>query len=97
MTMIINYFYRETVDMLEYLTVEIKEPFLRAELVDRLASMLNFNLKQLCGPKCKNLKVSFTTIIKIIDIFLKKLESYVQIQTFAEFLFFARYSLLKPV
>lgn len=50
--------FRETVDMLEYLTVEIKEPFLRAELVDRLASMLNFNLQQLCGPKCKNLKVS---------------------------------------
>ncbi|XP_013180036.1 PREDICTED: ubiquitin conjugation factor E4 B-like [Papilio xuthus] len=48
---------RETVDMLEYLTVDIKEPFLRAELVDRLASMLNFNLQQLCGPKCKNLKV----------------------------------------
>ncbi|XP_049875865.1 ubiquitin conjugation factor E4 B [Pectinophora gossypiella] len=48
---------RETVDMLEYLTVEIKEPFLRPELVDRLASMLNFNLQQLCGPKCNNLKV----------------------------------------
>lgn len=45
--------------MLEYLTVEIKEPFLRAELVERLASMLNFNLQQLCGPKCKNLKVRF--------------------------------------
>ncbi|XP_039756044.1 ubiquitin conjugation factor E4 B [Pararge aegeria] len=48
---------RETVDMLEYLTVEIKEPFLKAELVERLASMLNFNLQQLCGPKCNNLKV----------------------------------------
>ncbi|KRT81780.1 hypothetical protein AMK59_5523 [Oryctes borbonicus] len=48
---------RETVDMFHYLTVEIKEPFLRPELVDRLASMLNFNLQQLCGPKCKNLKV----------------------------------------
>ncbi|CAH4029952.1 ubiquitin conjugation factor E4 B [Pieris brassicae] len=48
---------RETVDMLEYLTVEIKEPFLRAELVERLATMLNFNLQQLCGPKCNNLKV----------------------------------------
>ncbi|XP_045451729.1 ubiquitin conjugation factor E4 B [Melitaea cinxia] len=48
---------RETVDMLQYLTVDIKEPFLRAELVDRLASMLNFNLQQLCGPKCNNLKV----------------------------------------
>lgn len=43
--------------MFHYLTVDIKEPFLRPELVDRLASMLNFNLQQLCGPKCKNLKV----------------------------------------
>ncbi|KAB0793378.1 hypothetical protein PPYR_12998 [Photinus pyralis] len=48
---------KETVDMFHYLTVDIKEPFLRPELVDRLASMLNFNLQQLCGPKCKNLKV----------------------------------------
>ncbi|XP_045476375.1 ubiquitin conjugation factor E4 B isoform X2 [Harmonia axyridis] len=48
---------RETVDMFHYLTIDIKEPFLRPELVDRLASMLNFNLQQLCGPKCKNLKV----------------------------------------
>lgn len=43
--------------MFDYLTVDIKEPFLRPELVDRLSSMLNFNLQQLCGPKCKNLKV----------------------------------------
>ncbi|CAG0888897.1 unnamed protein product [Darwinula stevensoni] len=48
---------RETVDMFHYLTVEIKEPFLRPELVDRLAAMLNCNLQQLCGPKCKNLRV----------------------------------------
>uniref|UniRef100_H2Y6Z0 Ubiquitin conjugation factor E4 B n=1 Tax=Ciona savignyi TaxID=51511 RepID=H2Y6Z0_CIOSA len=27
------------------------------ELADRLAAMLNLNLQQLCGPKCKNLKV----------------------------------------
>jgi len=26
-------------------------------LVDRLAAMLNFNLLQLCGKKCKTLKV----------------------------------------
>ncbi|CAB3376749.1 Hypothetical predicted protein [Cloeon dipterum] len=48
---------RETVDMFHYLTMQIKEPFMRPELVDRLAAMLNFNLQQLCGPKCKNLKV----------------------------------------
>lgn len=48
---------RETVDMMHYLTAEIQEPFLRPELSGRLAAMLNFNLQQLCGPKCKNLKV----------------------------------------
>lgn len=48
---------RETVDMFHYLTVDIKEPFLCPELIDRLASMLNFNMRQLCGPKCKDLKV----------------------------------------
>lgn len=48
---------KETVDMFHYLTTDIKEPFLRNELVDRLSSMLNFNLQQLCGPKCSNLKV----------------------------------------
>ncbi|CAH1129076.1 unnamed protein product [Ceutorhynchus assimilis] len=48
---------RETVDMFHYLTVHIKEPFLRPELAGRLASMLNFNLQQLCGKKYKDLKV----------------------------------------
>ncbi|EDW76160.1 uncharacterized protein Dwil_GK14814 [Drosophila willistoni] len=48
---------RETVDLFHYLTSDIKEPFMRAELVDRLSSMLNFNLKQLAGPKCNDLKV----------------------------------------
>lgn len=27
-------------------------------MADRLAAMLNFNLQQLCGPKCKILKVT---------------------------------------
>ncbi|KAJ8974712.1 hypothetical protein NQ317_000378, partial [Molorchus minor] len=40
--------------MFHYLTVDIKEPFLRPELVDRLASMLNFNLQQLCGRNVRN-------------------------------------------
>lgn len=48
---------KETVSMFHYLTVDIKEPFLRPELVGRLSAMLNFNLQQLCGSKCKNLKV----------------------------------------
>lgn len=48
---------QETVDMFHYLTKDIKEPFMRPELANRLTAMLNFNLQQLCGSKCKNLKV----------------------------------------
>ncbi|OXU26331.1 hypothetical protein TSAR_003121 [Trichomalopsis sarcophagae] len=48
---------KETVAMFHYLTIQITEPFLRPELAGRLSAMLNFNLQQLCGPKCKNLKV----------------------------------------
>ncbi|XP_053677494.1 ubiquitin conjugation factor E4 B [Anopheles nili] len=48
---------RETVDMFHYMTIDIKEPFLRPELIDRLSSMLNYNLHQLCGPKCNDLRV----------------------------------------
>lgn len=47
----------ETVEMFDYLSTDIKQPFLITELVDRLTSMLNFNLRQLCGRKCKDLKV----------------------------------------
>lgn len=47
----------ETVEMFHYLTEQIIGPFLTPELADRLAAMLNFNLQQLCGSKCKNLKV----------------------------------------
>ena len=48
---------KETVAMFHYLTLQITEPFLRPELANRLSAMLNYNLQQLCGPKCKNLKV----------------------------------------
>lgn len=47
----------ETLEMMLYLTKHVQGPFLRPELIDRLAAMLNFNLRQLCGPKCRNLKV----------------------------------------
>lgn len=47
----------ETVEMFHYLTEKIQDPFLIPELSDRLAAMLNFNLQQLCGPKCNNLRV----------------------------------------
>ena len=47
----------ETVDMFNYLSESIQDPFLIPELADRLAAMLNYNLQQLCGPTCNNLKV----------------------------------------
>lgn len=70
---------KETVAMFHYLTVDITEPFLRPELVGRLSAMLNFNLQQLCGPKCKNLKVKKpekygweprTLLSQLVDIYL---------------------------
>lgn len=51
---------RETVDMMHYLTKEVPGPFLRPELCDRLAAMLNFNLAQLCGQKCKAYTQAFS-------------------------------------
>ncbi|KAF9170198.1 hypothetical protein BGX20_009313 [Mortierella sp. AD010] len=47
----------ETVHMLSYLTEVIKEPFLTAEIVDRLATMLDYNLVILVGEKMSTLKV----------------------------------------
>ena len=35
----------------------LTDTILFQELGDRLAAMLNFNLQQLCGPKCRDLKV----------------------------------------
>ncbi len=46
---------RATVEMLHFLTGRFPEHFLCRERVERVAVMLNENLKQLCGPKCKNL------------------------------------------
>ncbi|KAF9974459.1 hypothetical protein BGZ73_002117 [Actinomortierella ambigua] len=69
----------ETVNMLSYLTAEIKEPFLTPEIVDRLASMLDFNLVILVGNKMNTLKVKNpeqyqfqpkVLLSEIIDVFL---------------------------
>lgn len=39
------------------LSTEVVDPFMSPELVDRLASMLDYFLVQLAGPKCAELKV----------------------------------------
>ncbi|KAJ1787342.1 Ubiquitin conjugation factor E4, partial [Coemansia sp. RSA 2399] len=47
----------ETVHMLAFLTRIVPKPFQAAEVVNRLAAMLNYTLQQLAGPKCSNLRV----------------------------------------
>jgi len=78
----------ETIDMLHYLTQEIKPPFLEKKLAEQLSVMLNYNLQQFTGSKYKNLKVSTPEkygfepkklLDKITDIYL-----HLNIQDFAE-------------
>jgi ubiquitin conjugation factor E4 B len=47
----------ETIKMLQYLTTEIVSPFMRDEMVERVASMLDYFLVLLAGPKMLDLKV----------------------------------------
>nr|VZI35463.1 unnamed protein product [Spirometra erinaceieuropaei] len=47
----------QTVKLLFHLTMDIKEPFLRPEIIGKLAAMLDYNMVQLCGPQCSSLKV----------------------------------------
>lgn len=48
---------RETVHMMSYLSRDVPQPFLRPEMRDRVASMLNYFVVELAGPQCQNLKV----------------------------------------
>ena len=52
----------ETLELLGYLTRDAPKPFNTSVLGDRLASMLNHNLQQLCGKKCTELKVVLNVI-----------------------------------
>ncbi|PRT57087.1 E4 ubiquitin-protein ligase UFD2 [Wickerhamiella sorbophila] len=47
----------KTVDLLNRFTSSVPELFLKKEIIDRLASMLNYNLVALVGPKCRELVV----------------------------------------
>ncbi|VDM95314.1 unnamed protein product [Thelazia callipaeda] len=48
---------RDTMDLFTYLTANAPQPFYEPLLGERLASMLDYNVSQLCGPKCTELKV----------------------------------------
>ncbi|SMN19900.1 similar to Saccharomyces cerevisiae YDL190C UFD2 Ubiquitin chain assembly factor (E4) that cooperates with a ubiquitin-activating enzyme (E1) [Maudiozyma saulgeensis] len=47
----------KSMTLFEIYTKDIPQSFVTAEVVDRLASMLNYNLESLVGPKCGNLRV----------------------------------------
>lgn len=47
----------ETLSMLNLFTASIPIAFCTAEIVDRLAAMLDYNVEALVGPKCTGLKV----------------------------------------
>ena len=83
---------RETVDMFHYLTQvpssslltwiiivlfqDIQKPFLRPELADRLAAMLDHVLEQLTnGPKCKYVFIINIVMISKTSHFFKESES----------------------
>jgi ubiquitin conjugation factor E4 B len=54
----------ETLALFEFLSEYVKEPFLQAEMVDRIAQMLNYFLYHLKGSKSLNLKASLYSIAK---------------------------------
>lgn len=47
-----------TVEVLELVTRDVQEPFVLPTMVDRIVAMLNYVLKQLVGPKRRQLNVS---------------------------------------
>ena len=47
----------KTVHAMEFMTTDLRKPFVIPTMVDRMAAMLNYVLKQLVGPKSKELKV----------------------------------------
>ncbi|BFZ57128.1 Ubiquitin conjugation factor E4 [Savitreella phatthalungensis] len=47
----------ETLQMLDLFTASIADAFCTPEVVDRLAAMLDYNVSQLVGPRCTELKV----------------------------------------
>ncbi len=85
---------RDTMDLFCYMTADAPEPFsssvsyfhyfvlkrLLQVLGERLAQMLNYNITQLCGPKCTEIKVRDAkkrflwepreTIGQIVDVYL---------------------------
>ena len=46
-----------TVNVLKIITTDTRKPFVIPSIVDRMAAMLNYVLKQMVGKRSRNLKV----------------------------------------
>ena len=62
---------RETIRILEMLTKEISAVFIHPTMVDRVASMLNYFLLHLVGPKKREFKVFNQSIFS--DLLMKNI------------------------
>ena len=59
-----------TVEALELITRDVQEPFVLPTMVDRIAAMLNYVLKQLVGPKRRQLNVSHLHWYNIYNVYM---------------------------
>lgn len=77
----------ESLRLVKLFAKETRAPFLRPEIVDRLAAMLDYNLNMLAGPKCQELKVRDPTSYKFDPKALLSdvLEIYLQLGGTVEF------------
>jgi hypothetical protein len=53
----------ETIQILDELTTDIRAVFTHPAMVDRIAGMLNYFLKNLAGPERKSFKVKISFIL----------------------------------
>lgn len=77
----------EMIHMINYISRDVPQPFIRPEMVSRLAVMLNYFLCEMVGPKSKNIKVSNPQKYKFDQRFyLSELcDTYVNLSKFEEF------------
>jgi len=50
---------KEIVRMFKYITKDMHNFFIRGEVIDRIAAMLNYSLAQMAGPKSDHLKIAY--------------------------------------
>lgn len=76
-----------TLDLFDMFTGEVPKAFIKPEIVGRLASMLDYNLEALVGPKCTELKVREPEKYKFNpkDLLLKICKVFVNLSSESDF------------